>query len=153
MIKNFLPLCIFILFLNNCGYTPIYSKKSQNFEINKIETFGETKVNKVLLSKLKIYKNNTKTKKSIDIIITSKSVKTTTAKDKKGNPTQFSIVLTVNVKILDDLNNDVEVTFSESNTYDNSTNKFDLRKYEDNLIKNMIEKIFSEIILFIQTKN
>ena len=43
--------------------------------------------------------------------------------------------------------------FSESSTYDNSNNKFDLRKYEDSLIKNMSEKIFSEIILFIQTKN
>ena len=153
MIKKFLPLCIFILFLNNCGYAPIYSKKDQNFQINKIETFGEMKVNKVLLNRLKIYKNNPNAKNTFNLIITSKSTKTTTAKDKKGNPTQFSINLAVNIKILEDLNNDVEVVFSESNTFDNSNNKFDLRKYEDNLIKNMTEKIFSEIILFIQTKN
>ena len=51
------------------------------------------------------------------------------------------------MKITDDMNNTVETKFSESSTYDNSNNKFDLRKYEDNLIKNMAEKIFSEMIL------
>ena len=153
MIKEFLLLSIFILFLNNCGYTPIYSKKSLNFQINKIETIGEIEANKMLLSKLKIYRNNTDAERSYNLIINSKSVKITTAKDKKGNPTRFSINLTVAIKILDDLNNETEKIFSESSTYDNSANKFDLRKYEDNLVKNMTEKIFSEIILFLQTKN
>ena len=153
MIKKFLLLSIFILFLNNCGYTPIYSKKSLDFQINKIETIGEIKANKVLLNKLKIYRNNVDAERSYNLIINSKSVKITTAKDKKGNPTHFSINLIVAIKILDDLNNKTEKIFSESNTYDNSANKFDLRKYEDNLVKNMTEKIFSEMILFLQTKN
>ncbi len=153
MIKKFLLLSIFILFLNNCGYTPIYSKKSLDFQINKIETIGEIKANKVLLNKLKIYRNNADAERSYNLIINSKSVKITTAKDKKGNPTHFSINLTVAIKILDDLNNETKKIFSESNTYDNSANKFDLRKYEDNLVKNMTEKIFSEMILFLQTKN
>ena len=43
--------------------------------------------------------------------------------------------------------------FSETSAYENSNNKFDLRKYENNLIKNMTEKIFSEIMLFIEIKN
>ena len=61
--------------------------------------------------------------------------------------------INVDVKIIDDSNNQTETTFSENSTYDNSNNKFDLRKYEDNLLKNMSEKIFSELTLFIQTKN
>ena len=153
MIKKFLLLSIFILFLNNCGYTPIYSKKSQDFQINKIETIGENKANKMLLSKLRVYRNNADAERSYNLIINSKSVKTTTTKDKKGNPTRFSMNLAVTIKILDDLNNETDKIFSESSNYDNSANKFDLRKYEDNLVKNMTEKIFSEIILFLQTKN
>ena len=51
------------------------------------------------------------------------------------------------------INNEIEKTFLENSTYDNSEDKFDLRKYEDNLIKNMTETIFSEMILYLQTNS
>ncbi len=153
MIKKIILLSFLIVFLNNCGYTPIYSKKSQDFQINTIETSGEVKVNKLLYNKLKVYSDNPIAKKNFNLNINSSSTKTTIAKDKKGNPTQFSIELSVTIQITDDLDNIVKRIFSENNTYDNNDSKFDLRKYEDNLIENMTEKIFSEIILFIQTGN
>ena len=90
---------------------------------------------------------------SLNLKIDSTVDETIIAKDKKGNPSQFSIRLFVSVETTDSLNNKSETNFSENITYDNSDNKFDLRKYEDNLIKNMTEKIFSEMILFIQSKN
>lgn len=153
MIKKISFLCFILIFLNNCGYTPIYSKKSQNFNINEINTFGKKNANKILINKLKIYKNNPDANKSFNILINSKSSKTTISKDKKGNPTQFSMALDVDVDITDNFNNKIKKTFSENSTYDNSENKFDLRKYEDNLIKNMSETIFSEIILLLQTNS
>ena len=149
MIKKILFLFFILIFFNNCGYTPIYSKKSQSFEIVKIEYFGEKKVNNILSNKLKIYKNNPEAKKTFDIFINSTSTKATITKDKKGNPTQFSMSISITLKI----NNEIEKTFLENNTYDNSEDKFDLRKYEDNLIKNMTETIFSEMILFLQTNS
>ena len=151
MIKKISFLCFILIFLNNCGYTPIYSKKSQNFNINEINTFGKKNANKILISKLKIYKNNPDANKSFNILINSKSSKTTISKDKKGNPTQFSMALDIDIEITDNFNNEIKKTFSENSTYDNSENKFDLRKYEDNLIENMSEKIFSEIIILLQT--
>ena len=153
MIKKISLLVLTLIILNNCGYTPIYSKKNYNFEIKNIEMLGETKINKLLSNKLKVYKNNPEAENTLNMIINSQSFKTTITKDKKGNPTQFSMSINVDVKIIDDSNNQTETTFSENSTYDNSNNKFDLRKYEDNLVKNMSDKIFSEITLFIQTKN
>ena len=153
MIKKIILLSFLILFLNNCGYTPIYSKKSQDFQISKIETSGEVKVNKLLYNKLKVYSDNPNARKTFNLNINSLSTKTTIAKDKKGNPTQFSIELSITLQITDGLDNKVDKIFSENNTYNNNDNKFDLRKYENNLIENMTEKIFSEIILFIQTGN
>mgnify|MGYP001310111514 FL=1 len=153
MIKKISLLVLTLIILNNCGYTPIYSKKNYNFEIKNIEMLGETKINKLLSNKLKVYKNNPEAENTLNMIINSQSFKTTITKDKKGNPTQFSMSINVDVKIIDDSNNQTETTFSENSTYDNSNNKFDLRKYEDNLLKNMSEKIFSELTLFIQTKN
>ena len=149
MIKKILFLFFIIIFFNNCGYTPIYSKKSQSFEIVETEYFGEKKVNKILSNKIKIYKNNPEAIKKFNIFINSKSTKATITKDKKGNPTQFSMGISITLKI----NNEIEKTFLENSTYDNSEDKFDLRKYEDNLIQNMTEKIFSEMILFLQTNS
>ena len=153
MIKKFSFICFILIFLNNCGYTPIYSKKNQNFNINKINIFGKKNVNRILSNKLKIYKNNPDANKSFNILINSKSSKTTISKDKKGNPTQFSMALNIDIEITDNFNNKIKKSFSENSTYDNSENKFDLRKYEDSLIKNMSEKIFSEIILLLQTNS
>ena len=153
MIKKIGLFVLTLIILNNCGYKPIYSKKNYNFKIKNIEMLGETKINKLLSNKLKVYKNNPEAENTLNMIINSQSFKTTITKDKKGNPTQFSMSINVDVKIIDDSNNQTETTFSENSTYDNSNNKFDLRKYEDNLVKNMSEKIFSEITLFIQTKN
>ena len=153
MIKKLSLLCFLIIFINNCGYTPIYSNKDKNFVINKIEFFGDTEVNKILSNRLNIYKNNADAKRFFDIVINSKSTKTTLTKDKKGNPTQFSQNVSVNLTITDIINNtEMQINFTESSTYDSSDNKFDLKKYENNLIKNMSEKIYSDLILFIQTK-
>ena len=153
MIKKIILLSFLLLFLNNCGYTPIYSKKSQDFQIKAIETSGEVKINKLLYNKLKVYNDNPIATKTFNLNINSSSTKSTIAKDKKGNPTQFSIELSITLQITDGFNNKVERNFRENSAYDNNDNKFDLRKYEDNLIENMTEKIFSEIILFIQTGN
>ena len=95
----------------------------------------------------------TDAKRFFDIVINSKSTKTTLTKDKKGNPAQFSQNVSVNLIITDIINNtEMQKNFTESSTYDNNDNKFDLKKYENNLIKNMSEKIYSDLILFIQTK-
>ena len=153
MIKKLSLLCFLIIFINNCGYTPIYSNKDKNFVINKIDLVGDFEVNKILSNRLNIYKNNADAKRFFDIVINSKSIKTTLTKDKKGNPTQFSQNVSVNLTITDIINNtEMQINFTESSTYDSSDNKFDLKKYENNLIKNMTEKIYSDLILFIQTK-
>ena len=153
MIKKISLFCFLIIFINNCGYTPIYSNKDKNFVINKIELIGDNEVNKILSNRLNIYKNNADAKRFFDIVISSKSIKTTLTKDKKGNPAQFSKNVSVNLIITDIVNNtEMKTNFSESITYDNSDNKFDLKKYENNLIKNMSEKIYSDLILFMQTK-
>ena len=153
MIKKLSLLCFLIIFINNCGYTPIYSNKDKNFVINKIDLVGDIEVNKILSNRLNIYKNNADAKRFFDIIINSNSTKTILTKDKKGNPTQFSQSVSVNLIITDIINNiEMQQNFTESSTYDSSDNKFDLKKYENNLIKNMSEKIYSDLILFIQTK-
>ena len=120
MIKKIILFSFVIVFLNNCGYTPIYSKKNLNFEIETLTTTGEAKVNKILLNKLNIYSDIPNAQRALKLLINSKTTKSTITKDKKGNPTQFSKNLLVTMKITDDKNNTMATKFSESSTYDNS---------------------------------
>ena len=150
MIKKLSLLCFLIIFINNCGYTPIYSNKDKNFVINKIDLVGDIEVNKILSNRLNIYKNNADAKRFFDIIINSKSTKTILTKDKKGNPTQFSQSVSVNLIITDIINNtEMQQNFTESSTYDSTDNKFDLKKYENSVKENLIGKITEEIIVYI----
>ena len=55
MIKKILLLSVFILFINGCGYKPIYSTKDQNFSLENINYQGEIKVNNLINKILKNY--------------------------------------------------------------------------------------------------
>ena len=55
--------------------------------------------------------------------------------------------------IENDLENNIQTSFTEKNSYNNRDEKFELKIYESNLIQNMSEKILSDIILFIQNLN
>ena len=142
---------VFILILTyGCGYTPIYSTKELNFVINNIDQEGERNINKIINQRLKNYSKNKQAKNIYDIGIASSLEKKITTKDKKGNPTQFSIKLIVAVSVNDSFNQIEQQTFRESSSYKNNENKFDLKNYEDSLVQNMSEKIISDIIFFIQ---
>ena len=142
---------VFILILTyGCGYTPIYSTKELNFVINNINLEGERNINKIINQRLKNYSKNKQAKNIYDIEIASSLEKKITTKDKKGNPTQFSIKLIVAVSVNNSFNQIEQQTFRESSSYKNNENKFDLKNYEDSLVQNMSEKIISDIIFFIQ---
>ena len=129
---------------------PIYSTKELNFVINNINLEGERNINKIINQRLKNYSKNKQAKNIYDIGIASSLEKKITTKDKKGNPTQFSIKLIVAVSVNDSFNQIEQQTFRESSSYKNNENKFDLKNYEDSLVQNMSEKIISDIIFFIQ---
>ena len=63
----------------------------------------------------------------------------------------FNLIVKVDL-ILEDLNENItRKTFAKNITYNNTTNKFDLSRYERSTRNNLAEKISEEIIIFIQT--
>jgi len=146
--KIFFTLLIF-LFVSNCGYEPLISKKT-NFSLKLIELGGNNKINYIVKNRLKIYeeKNNNYNLE----ILNSNINKIVTSMDTKGNPKTFQ--LTINIII--NLKGNSGLTIKDKNfistaNYNTISSKFDLKKYEDNLIENLTEKISDEIILYIQT--
>ena len=145
---NYLILSFF--FIVSCGYQPLYSNKATNFYIYKINSFGNEKVNKALINRLEIYKDKN-SKKKIELEINSKINKTTTSKDTKGNPKTFRIEIISQIKVIEGEKINLDKIFSKSTNYNNSSKKFELKQYEENLKINLVDKISEEIVGYLQT--
>ena len=145
---NYLILSFF--FIVSCGYQPLYSNKVANFYIYKINSFGNEKINKALINRLKIYKDKN-SKRKIELEINSKVNKTTTSKDTKGNPKTFRIEIIYQIKVIEGEKTNLDKVFSKSANYNNSSKKFELKQYEENLKINLIDKISEDIVNYLQT--
>ena len=153
MIKKIALATLFVLFLNGCNYQPIYSSKNVRFSIGEFQSTGNNKINKLLIKKLEIYKNENLDTKKYNLNITSEVNKNISAKDKKGNPTTFALKITFKIEIENSLGEKKLTLFEESTSYENNDNKFELKKYEDSIKINMLESINEKIILYLQNLN
>ena len=153
MIKKIALAAIFILFLNGCNYEPIYSLKNEKFSIGNLQSTGDKKINKLLIKKLEIYKNDNLDTTKYNLNISSEVNKSISAKDKKGNPTTFALKIAFKIEVENSLGEKKLTVFEESTSYENNENKFELKKYETSIKKNMIESINENIILYLQNLN
>ena len=144
---NYLILSFF--FIVSCGYQPLYSNKETNFYIYKINSIGDKIINKALINRLEIYKD-TNSNKKIELEINSKINKTTTSKDTKGNPKTFRIEIISQIKVINEEKINLDKIFTKSTNYNNSSKKFELKQYEENLKINLINKISEDIVGYLQ---
>jgi len=136
-------------FIVSCGYQPIFSGKKVNFGIENLIYDKNNKVDLAINKNLKNYKNLKNKNKILDLEISSKINKITTSLDDRGDPESFRLEL--EVKTIVKKNNKLlyEKEFIKSQNYNNNTNKFDLKKYENLIKENMVDKITEEIITYI----
>ena len=151
--KKFLAALFLIIFLNGCNYQPIYSTDNVKFSISGLQSTGDNKINKLLIKKLEIYKNDNLDTTRYNLNIDSEVNKSISTKDKKGNPATFTLKIAFKIEIEDSLGEKKLKVFEESTSYENNDNKFKLKKYEDSIKKNMIETINENIILYLQNLN
>ena len=146
--KNLIKILILLFFLSSCGYSPIFSKKNSNFSIYELSASGNNKLNKIINNKLNNYKDSDGQKK-FSLIIETYLNKEVTSRDSKGNPKTYMINLKSNVSIKDSNGNVKKKLFSKSVDYNNRSNKFNLKKYENETSKNLAGKISDEIIIYL----
>ena len=140
---------ILLIFITGCGYTPIFSNKNINFSIVEIDSTGNNKLNKILNNKLNIYKN-LNSEKEYYLQINTDVDKKIASKDSKGNAKTFELTISANTKIQDGKGNTKEKLFIKSINYNNSNNKFNLKKYENQSSEVLMNKISEDIIIYLQ---
>ena len=139
---------LLLLLLSSCGYEAIYSKKNSvnySFSVSELNFVGDRTVNLKIKEKLNNY---AQTKKNKDFIlrISSTSEKITLAKNAVGDATSFKNSVSINVEVL--MNNKFKSNFIilESFNYNSISNKFNLKKYEEEIKNNLAETASDKLI-------
>ena len=139
---------LLLLLLSSCGYEAIYSKKNSvnyNFSVSELNFVGDRTVNLKIKEKLNNY---VQAKKEKDFIlkISSISEKVIISKNTAGDATSFKNSVSINVEVL--MNNKFKSNFIilKSFNYNNISNKFDLKKYEEEIKNNLAETASDKLI-------
>ena len=139
---------LLLLLLPSCGYEAIYSKKNSvnyNFSVSELNFIGDRTVNLKIKEKLNNYAQAKKDKDFI-LRISSTSEKITLSKNTAGDATSFKNSVSINVEVL--MNNKFKSNFIilESFNYNNISNKFNLKKYEEEIKNNLAETASDKLI-------
>ena len=144
--KKIFPLLIIFLFLQSCGYTPIYSFQNKiNFKLNIIEIDGSSKMNDIFKIQIKRFSDKTSEKK-LDLKIFTYYEKSILTKNKKGEATKFNIKKIINFKIINS-ENEENHSFNSETIVDNMSDKFEQNNYENSIIENFISSSIEKLIL------
>ena len=148
-IKKIITILSFLL-LFGCGYEPIHSikknEKNYNFSIQEINFLTPKNINKIVSNKLKNYINSENYTKKFILKIGINVNKSITSKNKQGNPEIFSVEINLNLEVLKNNISKSKINFKETFEYNNQSNKFDLKQYENNIQNNLLNKITDDII-------
>jgi len=131
-----------ILVINGCGYTPIYSSKSNSFKINNIE-YEDNKINQKIVKSLKSISNEN-SPNEIDLIISSSKEKKISSKNESGKAEIFELRINLNMAYLNRVK-----TLSMKQNYSNVDNKFQLKEYEKIIEKQLIDELIDELINYL----
>ena len=139
---------LLLLLLSSCGYEAIYSKKNSvnyNFSVSELNFVGDRTVNLKIKEKLNNYAQDKKDKDYI-LRISSTSEKIILTKNTASDATTFKNSISINVEVL--MNNKFKSNFIilESFNYNNISNKFNLKKHEEEIKNNLAETASDKLI-------
>ena len=148
MQKKIFTLLLF-LFLSSCGYEAIYSKKNSknyNFFISKLNFAGDRDINLRMKERLNNFTFNEKNK-NFSLKISNSSTKEIAAKNTLGDAVTFKNTISTNIEV--SMNGEFKNSFVivESFTYNNNSNRFNLKRYEKEIKNNLAETITDKLIL------
>tara|TARA_B110000971_G_scaffold152237_1_gene155464 strand:- start:420 stop:884 length:465 start_codon:yes stop_codon:yes gene_type:complete len=139
---------LLLLLLSSCGYEAIHSKKNSinySFSISELNFIGDRKVNLKIKERLNNYTQNKKDK-DFTLKVSSTLEKIILAKNVAGDATTFKNTISINVEVLMDNKLKNNFIIIESFNYNNISNKFDLKKYEEDIKNNLAETATDKLI-------
>ena len=141
---------LLFLFLSSCGYEATYSLKNRSiyaFSISELVLSGDRQINLKIKQLLNPYTNpKIEKEKKFILNISSNSEKIITTKDAAGDAVKFKNEITVKVQVLLDGKNATNLVIIEDFIYDNNSDTFELKTYENQIKNNLAETAVNKIL-------
>ena len=141
---------LLFLFLSSCGYEATYSLKNRSiyaFSISELVLTGDRQINLKIKQLLNPYTNTKiEEEKKFILNISSSSEKIITTKDAAGDAVKFKNEITVKVQVLLDGKNATNLVIIEDFIYDNNSDTFELKTYENQIKNNLAEAAVNKIL-------
>ena len=151
--KKIIIILLSTLYLTSCGFTPIYSKKNLDFQINNIQFEGDREIKAILLSNLSAYKTKKKDKYNYDLNIKSEKKIEIASKNTKGEATVYKININSIVEIFLDDKLLLTKHYNNSSIYSSEKKIIKMKEVEYRNLSNLSSKLASEIILTLSLAN
>jgi len=144
MLKRNLILLLILLFINNCGFTPIYNtSEKMDYNIILIEKEGDNLINNKIISEFaRLTKKDSN--KIFNIKLTTNYSKSIISKDAKGSATNYEISVNAIFNIEYE-NTSKEIVINEKQKIKNITDIFEQRNYENTLKNNFALSIVNKL--------
>ena len=163
MKKKIILSIVFLFFLQNCGFTPIYSKNNskKNFSIENLDIDGDLEINNYINSGLKRFTYSNKDKKVFNIekkfklTIFTDYNKNVLTKDLTGTATDYELVLKTNIDIEFDNSREVKkykIKFTDRFNMKKNDDKYEEKSYEKLIKKDFANSLISKIIFHLSNE-
>ena len=142
MIKKNIIILFLIIFLANCGFTPVYLKNNNtNFSIEQINFTGDRELNNFLKINLNQYKNQ-KNDNKIYIETNSTYEKIILSKNSAGEVTNYQLEakVTFSIKPINKV-----IKFTEKKIMDGINDKFEEARYERSIKQSFAVSISNKL--------
>ena len=148
--KKVTLLIILTVFISQCGFKVVKFDDLLNFEINKINTSGDNRINYKIKNKLNLFKK-TNQQKVIGINIYSEKNKTIKEKNIKNEITKYQLNVKIKIEVLNQNGNKIkEFTINENGEYlvykQYSKTLNNEKKLSETLTKKVIDQILDNLI-------
>ena len=140
--------CFF--FVYSCSYEPILTNKKYNFQFENIEHTGEENINGIIKNNL--YQSSAGIKK-YEIIFDTEKKREILSSNEKGDPTIFRLNINLNYIVNFDGVEVLKNSIKKEITYNNIDDKFELFKYEENILESLADNLTDDILISIVSLN
>ena len=136
------------MFISACGYEPLNkSLPESNIKISKKTFSGDNQINQKIFNKINL--KETKDELGYELKINSNKIVDQVAKDKSGNVTKYKTTIIIVIELIKNEKALKKKSFSKNFNYSNLSNKFELKKYQEDVEVNLINSIATDIKIFL----
>ena len=150
--NKFLLVFITLFIISSCSYKPILTSKKNDFTLENISSDTESKINVTIKKNLLDRSGNSENNK-YDLNFSTEDEKEIVSSNENGDPTIFKIKIIINYALSQ--NNKIIFTnkIVKQVNYNNINDKFELLKYEENILDSLLNNISQEILMTITNLN